>query len=108
MPRRDGTGPMGMGSMTGRGAGVCTGFAAPDYMNSGIGYGMGYGRGRGFRRMLCCTDVPAWNCSGYTAYGRAVKPAADEKEYLNNRAELLENQLHQIKKRLQEINGGNE
>lgn len=24
MPRRDGTGPIGMGSMTGRGAGFCT------------------------------------------------------------------------------------
>ncbi|NLY09691.1 MAG: DUF5320 domain-containing protein, partial [Tissierellia bacterium] len=25
MPRRDGTGPMGAGSMTGRGFGLCTG-----------------------------------------------------------------------------------
>ena len=29
MPGGDGTGPMGMGPMTGRGAGYCAGFAAP-------------------------------------------------------------------------------
>ena len=30
MPRGDGTGPMGMGPMTGRGAGFCAGLGAPD------------------------------------------------------------------------------
>ncbi len=40
MPRGDGTGPMGMGPMTGRGAGFCSGFA-----NSGFGCGRGF-RGR--------------------------------------------------------------
>ncbi|MHB1153134.1 MAG: DUF5320 domain-containing protein [Eubacteriales bacterium] len=29
MPRLDGTGPNGLGSMTGRGAGFCTGFINP-------------------------------------------------------------------------------
>lgn len=38
MPRRDGTGPMGMGPMTGRGFGPCCG-----------GYGWGRGFGRGWR-----------------------------------------------------------
>jgi hypothetical protein len=33
MPRGDGTGPMGMGQMTGRGAGYCAGFTAPGYAN---------------------------------------------------------------------------
>jgi hypothetical protein len=57
MPRGDGTGPMGMGPMTGRGAGYCAGFDAPGYANPGPGmaYGRGFGRGpgrgwgRGFR-----------------------------------------------------------
>ena len=50
MPRGDGTGPMGMGSMTGRGAGWCAGFGMPGYANPipGRGFGMGFGRGRGF------------------------------------------------------------
>jgi len=54
MPRGDGTGPMGMGPMTGRGAGYCAGFGMPGYMNpgSGRGYGRGVGRvfGPGFGR----------------------------------------------------------
>jgi hypothetical protein len=33
MPRGDGTGPAGMGPMTGRGAGYCAGNDAPGYMN---------------------------------------------------------------------------
>jgi hypothetical protein len=47
MPRRDGTGPMGMGAMTGRGLGVCTGVNAPIY-GRGFGRGLGLGFGRGF------------------------------------------------------------
>lgn len=48
MPRRNGTGPMGMGQMTGRGIGYCTGYAAPGYTNAGFGMG----RGIGFLRAL--------------------------------------------------------
>jgi len=33
MPRGDGTGPMGMGPMTGRAAGYCAGYGVPGYMN---------------------------------------------------------------------------
>lgn len=108
MPRGDGTGPMGMGPMTGRDAGFCAGFAAPGYINLGMGYGMGYGRGRGFRRRLYYTGIPTWNPSGYFAYSRAFKPSADEKEYLNNQLKVLENQLQQVKKRLKDINGEDE
>ena len=52
MPRGDGTGPMGMGPMTGRAAGYCAGYSVPGFMNPipGRGFGglgMGFGRGRG-------------------------------------------------------------
>jgi len=33
MPRGDGTGPAGMGPMTGRAAGYCAGYGVPGYMN---------------------------------------------------------------------------
>ena len=59
MPRGDGTGPMGMGPMTGRGAGFCAGFAVPGYANP-IGYGFGFGRGRGFSRMFYATGLARW------------------------------------------------
>lgn len=56
MPGGDGTGPLGMGSMTGRAAGYCAGYSAPGYANPvpgrgrGFGYGRGFGRGRGWGR----------------------------------------------------------
>ena len=47
MPFGDGTGPAGMGPMTGRAAGFCAGFPVPGYMNPALGragfYGAGYG-----------------------------------------------------------------
>lgn len=77
MPRGDGTGPMGMGPMTGRGAGTCA------------GYGCGYGRG--FRRMF---------------YAGGRNTDADERELLKSQASLLENRLHDIKKRLASFEDG--
>lgn len=52
MPRGDGTGPAGMGPMTGRGAGFCAGSRVPGFLNSSSGRGLGFGRGRGYGRML--------------------------------------------------------
>ena len=47
MPRGDGTGPMGMGPMTGRAAGYCAGYAVPGSMNPTLGRGLGMAWGRG-------------------------------------------------------------
>ena len=44
MPRGDGTGPQGMGPMTGRAAGYCAGYNAPGYANPIAGRGFGAGR----------------------------------------------------------------
>ena len=71
MPARNGTGPMGMGPMAGRGMGVCAaGVVAPASINMtpGRGFGMGCGRGfrgrgaggRGWRNMFYATGLPAW------------------------------------------------
>ena len=88
MPRGDGTGPMGMGRMTGRGAGFCADFAG------------GFGCGHGFRRMVYATDLPGWARFGYHAYAGTYEPAVGEKELLSRQAESLESQLEQVKKRL--------
>ncbi|MCL5742772.1 MAG: DUF5320 domain-containing protein, partial [Acidobacteria bacterium] len=45
MPFGDGTGPLGQGPRTGRGAGLCSGFVVPGYMNQGGGFGRGRGGG---------------------------------------------------------------
>ena len=47
MPFGDGTGPRGMGPMTGRGAGFCAGFGRPGFANPIRGRG---GFGFGWRR----------------------------------------------------------
>ncbi len=55
MPGGDGTGPNGMGPMTGRGLGYCAGYDTPGFtrgVGMGRGYGRGFGRGRGRGRGL--------------------------------------------------------
>jgi hypothetical protein len=114
MPRGDGSGPIGMGPMTGRGAGFCSGFPSPGYMNprvglgrgygrgfgrgSGRGYGMGFGRGWGFRRVFNYSGMPGGAQYDYN------EPKVNEKEFLSNQVEFLETQLHQLKERLSTLN----
>lgn len=107
MPRGDGTGPVGMGPITGRGAGFCNGFATPGYTNPvdfAGGFGCGFRRGRGFRRMFYATGMPGWARYEYPANMRTNTAAFDEKVFLSNQAEFLENQLQQVKKRLSSLN----
>ena len=102
MPRGDGTGPMGMGSMTGRGAGYCAGAVQPGYGMAGFGRGQGVGRrcatgwgmglGRGFRR------GPGFGGT-MTSLTQPPQPET-EKQLLKNQANTLQAELKQIQKRL--------
>ncbi|MDD4061931.1 MAG: DUF5320 domain-containing protein, partial [Kiritimatiellae bacterium] len=78
MPGGDGTGPAGMGPMTGRAAGYCAGYGVPGYANpiggrgygafgGGRGFGSGGGRGgRGRRNMFYATSLTGWQrAAGY-------------------------------------------
>ena len=109
MPGGDGTGPGGMGPMTGRAAGFCAGYSVPGYANpvGGRGMGMGWGRGRGggFGRGRGF----GWGRAGYglPAYGRVpfaptVTPQ-QELDSLKGQAEYLENALDGIKERIGEL-----
>ncbi len=83
MPRGDGTGPMGLGPMTGRAAGYCAGFSAPGFINPmggrlGLGRGRGfspytYGRGQGLSPYAYgrgrAFGLPYYSPSGYAGYG---------------------------------------
>jgi hypothetical protein len=42
MPAGNGTGPMGMGPMTGRAAGYCAGYPLPGFANPMLGRGRGF------------------------------------------------------------------
>ena len=99
MPRGDGTGPMGVGPMSGRGMGFCAGFQAPGYANPAYGYRCGGGRGRGFRNRFFATGQPFGQRFGaYVPY-----EPADQKSFLQNQATALENELKQIRDRLSKI-----
>lgn len=83
MPRRDGTGPVGRGLLTGRGMGVCAG--------SGAGRGLGLGLGLGFRR----------------GFGGPVATAGVEaemsKDALAEQKKALESRLEAINKALEKL-----
>ena len=107
MPGGDRTGPAGMGPMTGRGAGFCAGFAMPGYANpvggrGFVAWGCGGGRGRGRRNRFFATGLPGWMRGGWGVTGT---PAASEADALKQQAELLQDSLTQINKRLEEIQG---
>jgi len=129
MPRGDGTGPMGMGPMTGRAAGYCAGYPVPGFMNpygGRVGFGRGFGRGLGWglgmgrggwgrRNMFYATGLTGWQraATGYVppAYGAAppyVPPYApptkdQELEALKAQAEGFQQALDDIRKRMQEL-----
>lgn len=104
---------MGMGTMTGRGAGYCAGFTTPGYMNpqaggrgrgcglgrgagGGRGMGSGFGRGTGFGRGL----------GGGFGHGAAT-PAAlapeQERTVLRNQLAGLEQTVADLRQRLREL-----
>ena len=130
MPRGDGTGPGGMGPMTGRAAGYCAGYPVPGFMNpyGGRGMGMAWGRGggwgmgmawrrgwggggRGWRHRFWATGVPGWGVGGYGYPAFAGWPyplmseptAGEEMEFLKEQAEALKEELKEIEKRLDTV-----
>ena len=117
MPWGDRTGPMGLGPMTGRGAGYCAGYGVPGYMNpyggryyGAWGGGWGRGRGWGYRNMYYATGLPGW--ARYAGYYPSVTPLSNvdsetlrenERVFLKNEAEVLKTNLESIEKRLSEL-----
>lgn len=82
MPRRDATGPQGMGPLSGRGMGPCQGEARFNNPGFGRGFGRGYNRGlnRGFGG----------------GQGRAYRYYQPTKEDLQLEKEDLERRLNDI------------
>ncbi len=121
MPRGDGTGPMGAGPMTGRGAGFCTGTGMPGFANGGGlrgggsrgGRGGGYGGGgRGYRNQYWATGLTGWQRGpmGPAAWRYGDDPlAAPSKEaeaaWLHAHASQYENELAEVRARLSKLEG---
>jgi hypothetical protein len=110
MPGLDGTGPMGMGPMTGGGFGKCAS-QAQDGSNSvtviGRGFGCRGGRGRGrgrsrgtrLRQRLCSSDV-----NNIPVNIPAKNETSNSTEYLEEKIKNLENSLYEIKRQMDNTN----
>ena len=102
MPGGDGTGPRGLGPMTGRGMGYCVGYVRPRFMNPRFGpgfgrgrrFGRGFGRGRGQRFFIN---------SDYDPYYEEPITQEEEKEILGVEARGLEAELKRIKGRIKTL-----
>jgi hypothetical protein len=115
MPFGDGTGPNGMGPMTGRAAGYCAGYSVPGYMNPIGGRGMGWRRGgfggRGNRYWYYATGLPFWARAGYSpGYAAAPQYAAAQSPYgwpqpsKEDQLKALKSQADAMKQNLEDIN----
>ncbi len=100
MPAGDGTGPMGLGPMTGRAAGYCAGYGVPGYMNPIPGRGAwGWGRARG-RGWGTWGTVPLADIAP-PLYGTPAPEA--ERQFLTQQVQALEQQLDWARKRLDDL-----
>lgn len=107
MPGGDGTGPAGMGPMTGRAAGYCAGYRVPGYANPVGGrrpFGFGRGAGRGFRNRYYATGVPGWRRAPYgwdAPQGYYAQPdSQEEMQFLRDQADFLKKQLEDVQNRI--------
>lgn len=119
MPRGDGTGPAGMGPMTGRAAGYCAGYSTPGFTNPVGGRGAGFGRGFGGGRGLGLgfrggRGRGAWGAPYAPTYAATPAPYAppaygaaptrqQEVDALNQQAQYFEEALGDIRKRIEEL-----
>lgn len=101
MPGGDRTGPMGMGPMTGRGAGYCAGFS-----------GRGRRGGRGWRNRFYATGLPGWARAGLGLAGAAMAAGAasamtreQELDSLKQQADQAAGVLENIRRRIDELQG---
>jgi hypothetical protein len=109
MPRRDGTGPAGMGAMTGWGAGRCTGSSPADVIPGAGGRGSGRGPGRGF--WGSCGAQRGFRGAGLFGWmrfrqGDPSQNPAPGKPSLEVQMQAMESRLDDIQRRLDGIEPG--
>ncbi len=103
MPWGDGTGPMGAGPMTGRGAGYCGGHSVPGRVDP---CGRSWGPGRGWRHRYCATGVPGWARERSAPYAPVLGfdvAREDDAKVMKAQVEYLEEALESSRTRLAEL-----
>lgn len=116
MPRGDGTGPAGMGPMTGRAAGYCAGYPMSGYANPipgggrGFGFGRGWGRGRGMGRGFgrgygrrLPVNPYAYGDPYYAApYAPGITPQ-QEADMLKEQAKAMQEEMNAMNQRIKDL-----
>jgi hypothetical protein len=107
MPGYDGTGPEGMGPMTGGGRGLCAVPGSEGCLRPGIGRFFGRGGGRGRRNMYYATGLTGWQRAGNPAYAGGYPYAAptvqEGREILKSEAEALKRELEDVQRRIETL-----
>lgn len=97
MPRGDRTGPTGMGSRSGRGAGYCAGAGQPGVVSA---FGRGFfGRGRGL-----CNWFGGFGLGGWLSGNGAGTGTRSGLDGLTEETEMLRARLDELKKRFDKMN----
>ncbi len=125
MPGGDGRGPRGFGPMTGRATGYCAGFDIPgcvNFIGQKIFKRWGGGR-RGFRNQFYETGMPGWQRTGRNddpmynkysfqaqrqdmSYNNQYAPTKEQElDILKNQSEYLKNEISNVNKRINELEG---
>ncbi len=100
MPGGDGIGPGGMG-------GKCTSLWMSGQIQKPLcmGFGGGFGRGRGFRNVYRTTGLPLWARVGVEpilVQGQKISKE-QETQMLENQANIMEQELKEIKTRIEKL-----
>lgn len=104
MPRGDGTGPVGAGPMSGRGAGLCSGYRGAGLGGGAPWCGMGRGLGRGARRGLAGGGF-GWRAAAGQIPVAPLTPA-EQGRVLKEEKAFLERRLEAVEGRLKELDDG--
>ena len=107
MPGGNGTGPMGMGPMTGRGAGYCAGLPTSGYADPALGRGFARGRGgrggrsagQGFGRSM------GFRWMNPYISGSALS-SQEEAKLLKTQASSMQSEINSINARIKELELG--
>jgi hypothetical protein len=121
MPGGNGTGPQGMGPMSGRAAGYCAGYAGPGFANPVGGRGNGFGRGggrggggrggggrggggQGWRHRFYATGLPGWQRAVPPQVNEGAPPSSDEEiSTLRLQVEQYEAALQEMRQRMERL-----
>jgi len=102
MPKGDGTGPAGLGPLTGRAAGYCSGNQNAGFTQRGF-YGRGSGcrtGGRGHRNRFIATGLPFWARNGNQSNFLSKE---EELKILKNYSSYMQNNIEEINKRINDL-----